>query len=298
MRRAPVIALFVALLALVAGCASLMPPAPDAEGATPASAPRTGSTAASRAVPPELPVPSATATALPADTPTPATPSSPAVATPSPTAPAGDTSPSPVGQRESLRRGMQGADVLALQHRLSALGFWLGTADGGYGYLTEQAVLAFEKSAGLHRDGVAGPGILAALESAQKPTAQSSTGHVVEVDLAHQILLVVDNGVVSTVFNTSTGSGRHYYYQGRRYLATTPAGHFQITREIDGLRDGPLGALWRPKYFNGGIAVHGSSSVPAYPASHGCVRVSNSAINWIWSSGLAPVGTAVWVYGG
>ena len=27
------------------------------------------------------------------------------------------------------------------------------------------------------------------------------------------------------------------------------------------------------KYFNGGIAVHGSGSVPATPASHGCVRI-------------------------
>jgi hypothetical protein len=26
-------------------------------------------------------------------------------------------------------------------------------------------------------------------------------------------------------------------------------------------------------YFNGGIAIHGSPSIPPYPASHGCIRI-------------------------
>jgi hypothetical protein len=43
--------------------------------------------------------------------------------------------------------------------------------------------------------------------------------------------------------------------------------------------------------------IHGYQSVPAHPASHGCVRVTITAINTIWQESLAPVGTAVWVYG-
>jgi N-acetylmuramoyl-L-alanine amidase len=31
--------------------------------------------------------------------------------------------------------------------------------------------------------------------------------------------------------------------------------------------------LWYPMYFKGGFAIHGYPSVPAYPASHGCVRI-------------------------
>jgi lipoprotein-anchoring transpeptidase ErfK/SrfK len=42
--------------------------------------------------------------------------------------------------------------------------------------------------------------------------------------------------------------------------------------------------------------VHGDSDVPPYPVSHGCARVSNEAIDWIWSNNLAPIGTEVWVY--
>jgi lipoprotein-anchoring transpeptidase ErfK/SrfK len=40
--------------------------------------------------------------------------------------------------------------------------------------------------------------------------------------------------------------------------------------------DGDHGySVWLPyaSYFNGGIAFHESRDVPAYPASHGCVRV-------------------------
>ena len=58
-------------------------------------------------------------------------------------------------------------------------------------------------------------------------------------------------------------------------MAST-AGHTDWAAEIDGWRDAPLGMLWRPKYFNGGIAVHGAPSVPPYPASHGCVRMRNA----------------------
>jgi lipoprotein-anchoring transpeptidase ErfK/SrfK len=45
---------------------------------------------------------------------------------------------------------------------------------------------------------------------------------------------------------------------------------------VDGLDEAPLGTLYRPLYFVGGWAVHGSPSVPGYPASHGCVRTADA----------------------
>jgi hypothetical protein len=99
------------------------------------------------------------------------------------------------------------------------------------------------------------------------------------------------------VLNTSTGSGEAYASpRGGTAVATTPAGRFAINREIDGLREAPLGTLYRPKYFVGGIAIHGSGSIPARPASHGCARVTNGAMDLLWSSGLAVVGTPVLTY--
>ena len=73
-------------------------------------------------------------------------------------------------------------------------------------------------------------------------------------------------------------------------------GHFRIHSQIDGPDLGPLGELWRPKFFDGGFAFHGDSYVPPEPVSHGCVRVSDEAIDWIWSANLAPIGTAMWIY--
>jgi lipoprotein-anchoring transpeptidase ErfK/SrfK len=61
-----------------------------------------------------------------------------------------------------------------------------------------------------------------------------------------------------------------------------------------GNRIAPLGTLHRPMYFYRGWAIHGSGSVPAYPASHGCVRVSNADEDWLFP--LIAVGTPVIIY--
>jgi lipoprotein-anchoring transpeptidase ErfK/SrfK len=166
------------------------------------------------------------------------------------------------------------------------LGFWLGEPDGIFGTGTAHAVTAFQKAAGLNRDSVAGPKTLAALASASRPTPRSDAGRVVEVDLARQLLFVVADGRVAWVLDTSTGSRP----------GTTPRGRFRVLWEVDGYDPGPLGTLYRPKYFHGGVAVHGYPSVPPYPASHGCVRVTNAAMDWLWSNGALEIGAPVWVY--
>jgi L,D-transpeptidase catalytic domain len=53
------------------------------------------------------------------------------------------------------------------------------------------------------------------------------------------------------------------------------AGRFRIYWRYNGWRAGPLGSIYRPKYFHAGYALHGMTSVPAYPASHGCVRMTS-----------------------
>lgn len=186
--------------------------------------------------------------------------------------------------------------MLKAQQRLSDLGYWLGTPDGEYGYLTSQAVMALQKAGGLGRDGILGPKTKAALERGVRPAVRTRSGSAIEVDKTHQLVLVVRDGRLRYVLNTSTGSGRPYTSDGHTYVATTPEGRFQVQRQIDGLRVSRLGELWRPKYFTGGYALHGSPSVPGYPASHGCVRLSNPAIDFLWSSGVAPIGQTVWVY--
>lgn len=56
-----------------------------------------------------------------------------------------------------LCRGSLGAEVAKLQAQLQDVGFSPGPIDGRFGPATEAAVLAFQKSAGLLADGIAGP---------------------------------------------------------------------------------------------------------------------------------------------
>ena len=196
----------------------------------------------------------------------------------------------------TLAVGSRGSAVVVLQQRLSALGYWCGVADGVFGDLTRQAVVAVQKVAGLGRDGVCGPMTWSALDRGVRPAARSRTGHVIEVDKARQVLLVVDGGRVGRVFNTSTGSGLRYWSAGAWHTAVTPAGSFRVFRQVNAWDASPLGQLYRPKYFNGGIAVHGYPSVPSYPASHGCVRVSLPAMDLLWRVGGMAIGNAVLVY--
>ncbi|WP_299037947.1 L,D-transpeptidase family protein [uncultured Pseudokineococcus sp.] len=203
---------------------------------------------------------------------------------------AGSTAAAPV-----LRRGDRSAAVLAAQKRLSALGYWLGTPDGAFGPLTEQAVFALQGAAGLSRDGVLGPRTRRALDSGVVPRASTRSGRAVEVVRDAGLVLFVDGGRVRTVLHTSTGTFEYYRNsKGGRSLADTPAGTFRVSWAQDGWRDAALGRLYRPRYFHpDGIAVHGSTSIPAYPASHGCARVSTAAMDMIWSKGLMPIGSTV-----
>ncbi|MBL0885069.1 murein L,D-transpeptidase [Myceligenerans sp. I2] len=192
--------------------------------------------------------------------------------------------------------GEQGEHVARMQERLRQLGYQVTSADGVYGAETWQAVVAFQKVAGLGRDAVVGPATQKALDDGVVPVSRYG-GTGIEVDLGRQVLLVVENGKVIRTFNAASGNGESYEALGAQYVAHTPSGSFAVYRQVDGIRESSLdlGSMYRPKYFTGAIAVHGSPSIPAYPASHGCIRVSNTAMDWIWSWG-ASVGTPVHVY--
>lgn len=118
-----------------------------------------------------------------------------------------------------------------------------------------------------------------------------------EVDKGRQIAMVVRGGVVKYIFNTSTGNGETFTYYGQRIRAVTPAGEFKINRKGSyGWNYGALGGLWRPYYFNGGIAFHGAAQIPPYPASHGCCRLSVPAQDFLIASGILYIGEPVSVY--
>lgn len=192
-----------------------------------------------------------------------------------------------------LTPGEQGPEVALLQLRLAELGYRPGALDGGYGPAVSSAVMAFQKREGLSRDGTAGPEVLARLRAPQGAGPQDASGGPrIEVDLDRQIAFVIIGGVVTTI-NVSTGNGETYHVpdSDRTAVAYTPTGSYRVGLRIDGPEHGKLGVLYRPLYFTGGWAVHGSTSVPAYPASHGCVRTSYADQDWLFDQ--FPSGSSV-----
>jgi lipoprotein-anchoring transpeptidase ErfK/SrfK len=196
-----------------------------------------------------------------------------------------------------LRLGSRGSAVVTLQHRLTALHYFdVGPADGVFGAGTYHAVIAFQKVQGLSRDGIVGPVTRARLAQPYVPAPRYRLAtSSLEVNLAKQVIYYVRNGTIQRIIDSSTGSGAWYYSQGRWARAITPTGRFRIYwRYSAGWQPGPLGSMYRPNYFYGGYAVHGMTSVPAYPASHGCVRMTVPAMDRMWSS--LRVGMPVAIY--
>jgi len=193
------------------------------------------------------------------------------------------------------RPGDRGEGVRTIQQQLAESGYWLGTVDGGFGHLTQQAVFALQKAHGLVRDGIVGPDVRAALATRTRPQPAAGGDHV-EVHLGTQLLLVVRGGATTTVLNTSTANGEQYQFKGRTYTAVTRTGDFTVwLQDSTGWRDGELGEMWRPMFYSGNYAIHGSRSIPAFPASHGCARVSVAAMDMIWADQVLTMGSRVLV---
>jgi peptidoglycan hydrolase-like protein with peptidoglycan-binding domain len=212
--------------------------------------------------------------------------------------------PKPKAARK-LRLGDEGEDVKALQEELLDLGYFdLTEATGKFDAGTRSAVMAFQKLNGLDRDGIVGAeshkAFAASLAKKDKGdrtrplAAHKEGGFHVETDLSRQLTFLVDNAKVVGIVNISSASGRTYVSEGQVRLAHTPSGTFSIERRINGWRKSKLGLLYRPAYFVGGYAYHGSYSVPGYPASHGCIRMAISTMDRVYDK-LKP-GTRVYIY--
>jgi peptidoglycan hydrolase-like protein with peptidoglycan-binding domain len=206
------------------------------------------------------------------------------------------TAPAPPPPPDVYRRGAEGIAVEVIQGRLTELGFRPGPIDGRYGASTFAAVMAFQKHERLEADGHAGPITLAALgRGLTAPGPRGGPAPRIEVDVSRQIAFLITGDGATRIINVSSGNEQRYARpQGGTGVARTPRGSFEIERRIDGLREAPLGRMYRPLYFKGGFALHGSSNVPGYPASHGCVRTTNPDQDFVFETFAN--GTPVEVY--
>lgn len=180
----------------------------------------------------------------------------------------------PIRWDVTLKSGSSSAEVAYLQQTLKDTSYPAGAVDGSFGYATLQAVYAFEKTWGLTRDGVVTPPQMTQIAMSRRPQAPKRRyKNFIDIDISRQVLFEVrDNKVVHTI-PMSSGNEKIYTVDGEERRAHTPRGDFSIVRKIKGKRVSDLGTLYWPSYFVGGYAIHGSNSVPTYPASHGCVRI-------------------------
>jgi hypothetical protein len=178
-----------------------------------------------------------------------------------------------------LGPGSSGLSAYALDRRLHELHYALGRVDGYYGQDDVDAVTAFQKLHGLARTGVADASVWSALEHATIPRARYPGNHI-EISKGLQVLFVVRNGQVALVSTVSTGA-----------TGNTPLGHFRVYSKVPGYN---AKEMFYSSFFIGGFAIHGYHSVPAYPASHGCVRIPLWVAVRVYS--LIDYGTSVYIY--
>jgi hypothetical protein len=169
--------------------------------------------------------------------------------------------------------GERGVKVLLLQRALAEQHF-ATPVTGYYDDGTARAVLAFRKTNDMSRDGYATHEVYAKLlrHRGAFQLRYPKAGKHVEFDWSRQVLTLAQNGKPYRTYHTSSGKSStptvfgtyHFYLQ-------TPG------TNAKGMVDS--------SYFIGGYAIHGYADVPAYPASHGCLRVpipnALQIFNWV-----------------
>jgi hypothetical protein len=167
--------------------------------------------------------------------------------------------------------------VKATQRHLIALGYLLrGDDDGRFGPATQNAILAFQKWERLDRTGLLDSRTKSRLASASHPSAVThrGPGKRAEILLNRQVALLIKNDKVVRTIAVSSG----------KPSTPTPPGDYRVYAKIPRWWSVPFREwLLYALPFVGGIAFHQFGDVPAYPASHGCVRQSTTVAPWTYN---------------
>jgi peptidoglycan hydrolase-like protein with peptidoglycan-binding domain len=203
--------------------------------------------------------------------------------------------------KRNLGPGMKGADVKALQQRLSSLKYFVGKIDGQFGTDTQAAVWAFQEINHISVTGVVDAATKRALvhpRTYQSPSYKGKRATRIEVSQAREVLVLFNNNKIALISHVSSGGG--YYYNCGSYgcsRATTPNGTYNTTVFMPGWVKVPLGEMYNPVFFISTVfAIHGDTYVPKGPASHGCVRVPMD-VSLVFHKLVKTPGTQVHVYG-
>ena len=184
--------------------------------------------------------------------------------------------------RGNLHQGSSGPAVRLLQRQLARLAY-VTPRSGRYDDATGRAVLAYRKVNRMARITSTNRTVLARLFSGRGAfkLRHPNAGKHVEADLSRQVLVLANHGRAERIYHTSSG----------KPSTPTVVGSFRFYLKGPGYN---AKAMYYSNYFIRGYAIHGYVDVPAYAASHGCLRVplANAVSIYRWIS----LGDRIFVY--
>jgi len=182
----------------------------------------------------------------------------------------------------SLKRGNRGKHVKLFNRLLDKQGY-VPSSGKQFTDRTGRAVLAYRKVHGMPRITRATAGIFKTLADGRGTykLKHPGAGKHAEVNIGRQVLVLAEGGKARRIYHVSTGA------------SGTPSdrGHYRFYRRQPGYNSI---RMYYSVYYNRGEAIHGYSSVPTKPASHGCIRTpisdARSIYNWV------SLGMSIYVY--
>jgi hypothetical protein len=166
--------------------------------------------------------------------------------------------------RVGVRRpdvGSGGMLVRLLQRGLHRL-HYVVPRSGRYDSGTARAVMAYRKVRGMARSYSPSAAVLRGVldRRGKFKVRYPRDGRHVEADISRQVLALIEGSDVKRIYHMSSGAP----------ATPTVLGRFRVYRKSPGTNSH---GMVHSSYFIGGYAIHGYASVPAYNASHGCLRV-------------------------
>ena len=188
------------------------------------------------------------------------------------------------------------ASPYGVERTLSRLGLPVGRVDGYYDAHTRRAVCAWREivGKGYHRGLPDSSEARQIAATASLPRARSHMVTGMNINKTCQTgMWVSGKRTFKFVAPVTTGLPQYETRSGTWRIFWSYPGMWQESSLYPGAM------MYRPKYFSGGQAIHGSSSdslVKTYPASHGCVRMLHKHIDQLHSGGFG-TGDLVKIYG-
>lgn len=213
--------------------------------------------------------------------------------------------------RKTLKFGMHGPAVKALQHRLNSLHYYAGRPDGHFGWDTMEAVWAFkevQQGKAIPRDADAvTPKMQRELVHPKLPSVLVRHAHWtrIEVNKDLGVLVVYHSRKIALISHVSTAAACRAE-DGCGWI--TPDGKYRAWEYLSGaVPDSSFGGfIYNPVFFIGtAYAIHGmpnptstfgGDGVPLNAASHGCVRIPMDISTFLHKLIHISPSSGTWIY--